>query len=237
MTILLHDLELDGGIRPSPYCWRARYALEHKGLEYKTAPTSFAGIRNIAGGGHKTVPVMEIPENGQSTVVGDSWDIALHLEKARSDKPSLFGGEQGRSYALFVQNWLLHNVHKPMMKAIILDIFERVRPDEKDNFRTVRERRLGTTLEDIAAAPLEERIDAVRAALEPVRAVLRTQPFLCGQAPLHADYILAGQLLWARAVTPARMLDADDPIVPWFERMLALYPRIAQESTRTWDGP
>ena len=66
-----------------------------------------------------------------------------------------------------------------MLKTIILDIYERTLPEDKENFRRSREQRIGMTLEKIAAGPIEERVDAVKAALEPVRAVLRTQPFLC----------------------------------------------------------
>ncbi len=237
MTIVLHELALAGDLRPSAYCWRVRYALAHKGLDYSVVPTSFGRIPTIAGGGQKTVPVMEISEAGKRRVVGDSWDIANDLEKTYPDRPSLFGDDQGRSYAYFIQNWCLHTLHKLMMKAIILDIYDRIHPEEQESFRNIREQRLGMTLEEIAAGPIDARLDAVRAALEPVRAVLQTQAFLCGDAPRHADYILAGQLHWPREVSPKRILEADDPIVPWFERMLALYDRIGAESTRTWDGP
>ncbi len=237
MSIVLHELALAGDLRPSPYCWRARYALGHKGLDYQVVPTSFAGIARIAGGNQKTVPVMEVSDSGGARVVGDSWDIANDLENAYPDRSSLFGDSQGRAYAYFLQNWCLHTLHKPMMKAIILDIYDRVLPGEQETFRKVREQRLGMTLEEIAAGPIEQRIGAVRAALEPVRAMLQTQAFLGGEAPRHADYILAGQLHWPREVSPNRLLEADDPIVPWFERMLALYDRIGADSTRTWDGP
>ena len=237
MTIVLHDLALSGDLRPSAYCWRVRYALEHKGLEYRVVPTSFSGVPGIAGGGQKTVPVMEISDAGGNRVVGDSWDIADDLEKTYPDKPSLFGNAQGRSYAFFVQNWILHNLLRPLLKTIILDIYERALPEDKENFRKMREQRLGMTLEKVATGSIEERVEAVRAALEPVRAVLRIQPFLCGVAPLHADYIMAGQLHWPREVTTARILEADDPVALWFTRMLALYDRISSESTCTWDGP
>lgn len=237
MTITLHELALSGDIRPSPYCWRTKYALEHKGLEYNISASSFSGIADIAGGGQKMVPVLEITNTGNDQVVCDSWEIANYLEETYPDKPSLFGGEQGRSYAFFVQNWSLLTLHLPLMRAILLDIVDRVPNEEKEQFRKVREQRIGMTLEEIASGPVEERVAAVRAVLEPVRAVLRAQPFLSGAAPLYADYILAGQLHWPREASPLRILESDDPVMSWFERMLELYPRIVSEGTRTWDGP
>jgi glutathione S-transferase len=237
VTITLHELALSGDIRPSPYCWRAKYALEHKGLEYNISASSFSGIAGIAGGGQKTVPVLEITDTADPRVVGDSWEIANFLEETYPDKPSLFGGEQGRSFAFFFQNWSLLTLHLPLMKAILLDIVDRVLPEEKEQFRQVREQRVGMTLEEIASGTVEQRVGAVRAALEPARAVLRTQPFLSGAAPRYADYILAGQLHWPREASPLRILESDDPVMSWFERMLELYPRIVSEGTRTWDGP
>ena len=237
MTLKLYELKLGGGIHPSPYCWRAKYALEHKGLDYEVSGSSFGGIPKILDGGQKTVPVLEISGSDGDKIVSDSWAIANYLEETYPDAPSLFGSEEGRSFAHFIQGWSLSALHPPLMKAILLDIVERVQPDEQQRFREVRENRLGMTLEEIAAGPVEERIAAVQKAFEPVREVLRHQPFLSGSAPRYADYIIAGQLHWAREASPKRILEADDPVLTWFERMLGLYARLGELGTKTWDGP
>ncbi len=233
MTIVLHDLAVRNDVRLSPYCWRARFALEHKGLDYRTVPTGFTGIPRIAGGSQKTVPVIE---DGQR-MVADSWAIANYLEDTYPDRPPLFGGGVGRAYALFVQGWMASHVLLPALKTILPDIHAAVLPEDREYFRQSREKRFGTTLEEFTAGPLEGRLAAVRAALEPIRTGLKEQLFLSGAAPLYADYTAAGFFMWWRAVSSARLLEAGDPIAPWLERMLGLYRRIAQESTRIWDGP
>ena len=73
------------------------------------------------------------------------------------------------------------------------------------------------------ACPESERAGKVagfREALEPLRATLGTQPFLGGERPLYADIAVFGFFMWARSVSPTQLLDADDPVHAWRERML-----------------
>ena len=227
MTIHLHDLALTGDVRPSPFCWHVRFALEHKGLDYITVPTSFAGIPRIAGGGHTTVPVIEDRSPGSDArAVGDSWAIAEYLEAAYPKRPSLFEGARGLAYARFMRNWLISAVRLPALKIILLDIYNAVQPEEQAYFRTSREQRFGMRLEDFTAGSRAEKIAALRAALEPLRATVKEQPFLSGAAPFYPDYLVAGYFLWWRAVSPARLLESDDPLTLWFDRLRAVYPRI-----------
>lgn len=234
MSIILHELALQGDIRPSPFCWHTRFALEHKKLPYTTAPTPFSGIPHIAGGWQKTVPVIEDTAAGRT--VADSWAIAEYLEGAYAGNPSLFGGAQGKAQAVFVRNWLGAAIRLPMVKMILLDIYKNVQPDDQAYFRTSREQRFGTTLENFAA-DRSEQLAIVRANLEPLRLTVSEQDYLSGAAPFYADYLVAGYVLWWRAVSPVCLFADDDPLTAWFTRVMALYPRIGRESARAWDGP
>jgi hypothetical protein len=73
-------------------------------------------------------------------------------------------------------------------------------------------------------------IQALRGALLPVRKQLVEAPFVCGQSPAFADYILFGPFQWARAVSPQRLLEPDDPVFVWRERMLDLYGGLARSA-------
>jgi glutathione S-transferase len=232
MTIILHELALRGDARPSPFCWHARFSLAHKNLPYTAVPTGFTGIPGIAGGGHKTVPVME----HAGKTIGDSWAIAEFLEATYPDRPSLFGGAAGKAYAVFMRSWGLTALRLPMLKVILMDIYNTVPAEEQTYFRTSREQRFGAKLEEFVANR-DESAAAVRANLEPLRATLAEQPYLSGETALYPDYVVAGYLLWWRAVSPRRLLESDDPVTAWFQRVMALYPRIAADSTRAWDGP
>ena len=90
MTRLLYALCGEDPARQfSPHVWKVVMALAHKGLAWETAPVPFTGIPAIEGGATKTVPLLRDGDN----LVSDSFAIALYLEEAYPDAPSLFGGE------------------------------------------------------------------------------------------------------------------------------------------------
>ena len=94
MSIKLYELVGTDPSRPfSPFCWRTRMALAHKGLSAETIPWCFTEKGAIAPHGSKKVPVLL---DGDHAVV-NSWTIANHLEDRYPDRPSLFGGEGGRA--------------------------------------------------------------------------------------------------------------------------------------------
>ena len=50
MSITLYDLCGQDDRRFSPFCWRTKYALAHKGLAFETVPVSFSAIKTIGDG-------------------------------------------------------------------------------------------------------------------------------------------------------------------------------------------
>ena len=77
MAISLYDLAgVEADRRFSPFCWRTRMALAHKGLEVETVPWRFTETDKIAFSGQGKVPV--IVDRGKT--VYDSWTIADHLD-------------------------------------------------------------------------------------------------------------------------------------------------------------
>ncbi|MEQ8734477.1 MAG: glutathione S-transferase N-terminal domain-containing protein [Rhodospirillaceae bacterium] len=235
MTIKLYDLADAEGRRFSSNCWRVQFALAHKGLSYETVPTRFTDISNVGNGSHKTIPVIE--DGG--TEVCDSWVIANYLDETYPDSPSLFGPEgrsgSGYTFSQFLQQWSLRAISFPLLHVIIKDIYDRLDPADQPYFRESREKRFGQTLEQMVENR-EATLDAFRGGLSPLRACLQDQPFLSGSAPYYPDYIITAALLWPRAMTPVKVLDDDDVLVPWFSRMLNLYEGLAGNHPKEWDG-
>lgn len=224
--ITLYDLVLQDDRRPSPFCWRAKLALKHKGLEWRDEPVGFTEKQKIAFAQSQTVPVI----HDGADVVKDSWAIARHLDKAHPDKP-LFKSEMALSYAHFVAGWVDTAVQPALFPIVVADLYDRVRPADQPYFQESRGKRLGTT--DFAAFQARARekgVDAFRAELEPARRVLREQPFLCGEHPAYPDYALAGAFLWARIASPLVLLQPDDPIHAWRERMLDLFDGMGRKA-------
>ena len=224
--ITLYDLVFQDDRRPSPFCWRAKFALKHKGLAWRDEPVGFTEKQKIAFAQSQLVPVIHDGPN----VVKDSWAIARHLDGAYPDKP-LFKSEMALSYAHFFASWVDTAVHPALFPNLVSDLYERVRPVDQSYFKESRGKRLGTTdFASFQAKAREKGVDAFRAVLEPARRVLKEQPFLCGDHPGYPDYALAGAFLWARVATPLDLLQPDDPVHPWRERMLDLFDGMGRKA-------
>lgn len=219
MTILLYDLVGRDAARPfSPHCWKTAMALAHKGLEFRSVPTRFIEVPAVENGVSKTIPVIRDGGN----VVADSFAIALYLDDAYADRPTLFGGEGGKAMARFIERWSQLTLHPYLGAAVLMDIHDRLDPANQDFFRASREARYGKKLEDVPASR-ESGLQAFRASLEPLRSMLTYQQFIGGASPLFADYIVFGALQWVRVMSPYRILADGDPVAQWFERCLDLH--------------
>jgi glutathione S-transferase len=224
MAIILYDLcARDAARRFSPHCWKAKMALAHKGLAFDTRGTPFTRIGEIGDGFSRTVPVID--DGGK--LVRDSFDIALYLEETYPERPSLFRGKGGESLSRFVESWSQGEVHPRLTRMIVADIHGILGPADQSYFRESREKALGRRLEEVQAGR-DERLDDFRKALAPLRRMLGFQPFLGGETPLFADYIVFGALQWARVVSPVTLLADDDPVAAWFGRCLELHGGIAR---------
>ena len=223
MALQMYDLAgADPARRFSPFCWRIRMALAHKGLAVETIPWRFTEKERIAFSGQGLVPVLV---DGDA-VVSDSWTIACHLEDHYPDRPSLFGGEGGRAMARFIGAWTDGVVHPLVARCVVKDIHDVLAPADQPYFRDSREKRFGATLEAWQEGR-DQHVLALRAALNPLRFTLGKQPFLGGEAPNYADYTVFGAFMWARNVSSFPLLVADDPVHAWRGRLLAAFDGLA----------
>ncbi len=222
--IELYDLAgRDPELRFSPYCWRARMAMAHKGLEPHTVPWRFSEASLLPGAPHnRQVPV--IVDDG--AVVADSTAIAYHLEERHTNGPSLFGGVGGEAHARFIIAWADTVLAPAMFPFAAWYVFSQLHPADQAYFRQSREVRLGTTLEAARdAAP--ERLAGLRAVLTPLRRMLASQDFAGGEEPSYADYALFGCFQWLRCVGVPDVLEEADPVTAWRGVMLELFDGLA----------
>lgn len=224
MSVIFYDLCGADDRRFSPYCWRTRMALAHKGLEVDTRPTRFTEIPSICDGTRKTLPTIEDGDH----VVTDSWEIARYLEQAYPDRPSLFGGDAMRGTTVFIQNWANTVLHPGLIVLVLHDLWQNLSEPDRAYFRESREKRFGRKLEDVQEGR-ESRVEAFRSSLAPLRATVAEQPFIGGDAPTYADYIVFGAFQWVRVMSPFRVLADDDPVRAWFGRCLDLHGGIARK--------
>ncbi len=221
--ITLYELQGLEGRLYSLFSWRTRMALAHKGLAFESCPVLMSDKPAIAFSGGKTVPVIRDGE----TVVRDSWKIAEYLEATYPQGPSLFGGPIGQGLSHTFNVWADRTLVPAVMPVIVADVFERIDPADREFFRGMMEGFLKCRLEDTVAGR-DKAIERLGRTLDPLRAVIKRQPFVCGAAPAYADYIVFSVFQWARVGSPAALLGADDPLAAWRERILDLHAGFAR---------
>jgi glutathione S-transferase len=222
MALIFHERVGLDGRRISPFSWRIRYALAHKGLDPEVVPTRFADVARIrALSRQELVPIIE--HDGQ--VVHDSWSIACHLEDRFADTPSLFGGAIGRGTARLVNIWSDTVLGRTMRPLVYADFIRCIDPGDRAYFRGSRETQLGMTLEQYSA-DRDAVLAGVIQACTPLERTLSEQAFLAGEAPAYVDYIVFSVFQWARIGSPRDVL-ADttsmDATRAWRARMVGLY--------------
>ncbi|MFL6839573.1 MAG: glutathione S-transferase N-terminal domain-containing protein, partial [Bradyrhizobium sp.] len=119
MAMKLFELVGSDATRPfSPFCWRTRMALAHKGLGVESIPWCFTEKEAIAPHKSDKVPVLL----DHDTAVVDSWVIANYLEDKYPDRRSLFGGEGGRAMGRMLNCWGDVTVIGGIFPLIVADI-------------------------------------------------------------------------------------------------------------------
>lgn len=226
MAITMYDLAgTEADRRFSPFCWRTRMALAHKGLAVETVPWRFTEKDKLPTPNAGRVPV--IVDDGR--VIHDSTAIAEYLEEHYADRPSLFQGPAARALTRFIQNWTETVLQPGLIRLVLLDIYRHIGPQDQAYFRADRETRFGMTLEQVVT-DREARLPGFRASLDPLRRTVERQNFLAGDAPAYADYIVFGAFQWARAISEFELLAADDPVRAWRSRMLDLHDGLARRA-------
>jgi glutathione S-transferase len=223
----LYELVLENGRSASPYVWRIRYALAHKGVPFEGVPIGFTEIPKVFGGRFKTVPVIEHGE----TMLAESWDIADYLERTFPDQPPLFSGPAEHAMVRLMDTWFSAEILRKMFQLYVLDVHDAARPEDRPYFRRSREGYLkGTPLEEFTADRAAI-LPALREALMPLRSQLSRHSFLGGSTPNYADYIALGAFHWVGSVSTLPLLARnDDPLRGWLEKGFDLYGGLGRDS-------
>lgn len=212
MTIKLYDLcGRDRDRRFSPYCWRVKKALQHKGLAYETIAVAFSEIAQLEGNSQNTVPMVC---DGDITIT-DSFLIAEYLDDRYPDRPSLFGCKGAIAVCRFIEAWTASALHPGIIRMVAKDIHDILDEKDKTYFRTTREERLKATLEEMHAMRDESRI-GFHSNLLVLDQMLRQQAFIGGNAPNYADYIVYGSLKWPAQCSDYNFMPQKPRILDWY---------------------
>lgn len=210
--------------RFSTFSWRTRLALHHKNLSFTVRPVTVSDKAAIAFSGQSTVPIIRIGDR----VVSDSWAIAVFLEREFPDRPSLFGGDTGEQLTRFFNLWTDREIVSSLVPNLMRDVLDCVSDTDGCHLRAQIEGVFKKPLEELFSER-EKALQQLRRRLQPVRKLLQEKPFLGGDTPSYADYILFGVFQWSRVVSKVEVLEAGDVVRVWFERVLDLYDGVGRK--------
>lgn len=215
----------DARLRFSPFCWRTKMALLHKGLAFETTPWCFTEKDAISQTGQGRVPVLI--DNSQW--LHDSWQIALYLDRTYPDRPPLMRAQAERAMAHFVNNWCDFMLHLALRPLVFLDVYKNSVEKDQPYFRESREKLIGMTLEELCG----DREGAIRAfsrTFAPMERTLHDEAYLGGTQPNYADYVVFGSLQWANVISGTTFLPPDSAAAAWFERLLDYHKGYARKA-------
>ena len=225
--MILYELDAINEQYFSPYTWRIIMSLHHKGLylDTKRVQVKFSDKPLISHKGFKTVPVLEDGD----IWTGESLKIAKYLEEAYPDKPSLFGGKEQMELTSIINNILDPKILSILARIIVADVYKVLQPDDKNYFRETREKMLNKKIEDIDIES-KKYITFLQKELNPFRRIIKDNNYFTGDKPMYCDYLLFGFFMWARNTSSKQILDRDDLLWHWRDRMLNLFDGFAKKS-------
>ncbi|KAF8208742.1 glutathione S-transferase [Mycena galopus ATCC 62051] len=212
--IILYDIPSKApGCAWSPNTWKIRYALNYKGLAYRTIWIEYPDIVDLCkrigaepsmlfkdGSPYYSLPVIQDPKTGQ--VISDSARIADYLDATYPDTPELIpAGTHVLQRAFRVA---CDNATEPLWQYIIPAVAKILRPKSEEYYVRTREEDYGQKLTDVWPASeahaktwkeVEEgffgKVD--RWLNEPMN---QGKPFVMGDVVSFADFTIAGKLQW-----------------------------------------
>ncbi|MCP4318887.1 MAG: glutathione S-transferase family protein [Hyphomicrobiales bacterium] len=224
MSLTLYERQAKDGWRPSPFCWRTRFTLAHKGLTPDVVAIGFTEAERIAFSGQGKVPVLVDGER----VVWDSWSIAGYLEDTYPDQSSLFGGNGGRELARMLGHWVDATLQPALAGVLAPALYDILDAEDQVYYRRTREARWGMTFEEMRGKR-DSYLAAISPAYEPLRLRLAEAPYICGEKPAYGDYLVFGVFQWARCTDPQDLIPAKDAeLRAWRSRMLDLFGGLAR---------
>ncbi|MGI4840325.1 MAG: glutathione S-transferase [Janthinobacterium lividum] len=202
----------------SPFCWRVRLALAHKGLSASFRPVTYSDKDQIAFSGQDLLPIIRDGD----TQLHDSFAIIRYLDQqyphAALGLDSLAG-----SRAELIDRTAHQDLLVGLFRLLVLRILPLLSPQDADYFRNKHEQLLGITLEAFADLSIGQQL--VDRALQPLEAQLQSSPFLDGKEPGAVDILIGGFFFWAWVLhsTPWEHCPS---VSEWFGRMLTHYESV-----------
>ncbi|RXW21349.1 hypothetical protein EST38_g4499 [Candolleomyces aberdarensis] len=206
--------------------WRTRFALNYKGLPYKTEWVEYPDIAGKLKS-HGIGPTAHYPDGSPyyslpaiididdatgevRAAVANSFDIAKYLDEAYPDAPKLFPHGEDKAMERFVKEWPLN--WAPLYIIAFKATYPKLNPASQPHFTVARAKDLQDLypgkerLEDIPLS-LEERAESwkkVKACFDVLEGKVKGTDdkgqWYLGDEISFADMVIGGLLVWLKAI-------------------------------------
>ncbi|AFZ50097.1 glutathione S-transferase [Dactylococcopsis salina] len=186
----------------SQYSEKVRFLLDYKGLEYRKIEVTpgMGQVEVYQMSGQRQVPVLKDGE----TVIPDSTDIAMYLERNYPERPLLPTASREKGLTLLMEEWADESIGLKSRKAFIgaLNRNEALRtavlPSDTPDFVKSIVSGIPSDLLDalgtgvgIGGEALKAIEGSLKQDLEALCLILQEQPYLTGATPTLADFSVA----------------------------------------------
>lgn len=201
--IVLLDIPSEKAGPISSNTWKVRYALNYKGLPFRTEWVEMPDIAaackkfgvpptNPHPGSEYTVPAIYDPSTGKS--VAESLDIALYLDATYPDRPRLILPGTIGFQCVFTDAFYM-KVYQSLLQWIVIRALDTWNAPTSAYLRRQHESMvLGATTEQSAKGWEETKkgLNWLAECLKENEKMGQTGPFVMGDVPCFADFVVAG---------------------------------------------
>ena len=216
--IKLYELSGKNNVRFSPYCWRARMALNYKKLDFQSIPIKFTEKKLIEFSNQKLLPVLV----DEDKVISDSWNIAIYLDKKYPFNQNLIA-ESEIKFNLFINQWADKMLNAAIIKIVIYDITKNLDSEDKEYFINSRTKKFGISPKDMADKSIAS-LSQLYKHTTFLNSILEKQNFISGHNVGYSDFIIAGSLKWGMQVCDTNLLDEKNSYTTnWYNKIENLF--------------
>ncbi|KAK7028612.1 glutathione S-transferase-like protein ustS [Favolaschia claudopus] len=206
----------------SPNLWKTRYALNFKGLSYKTVWVEYPDIEpqckkigadptstKADGRPHYTLPVIQDLSTG--AVISDTTRIAQYLDATYPDKPLLMPAGTAGFHLAFQE--AAHALISPIYPYGLPASQLKMNPSSAEYFRRTREISWGKSLEDLTpkgdldVAEWKKLKDGFTKIDEWFQAGGKENLYFMGEKPCYADLWMTSYAMWISLSLPDKWED------------------------------
>ncbi|THH18209.1 hypothetical protein EW146_g2740 [Bondarzewia mesenterica] len=231
-TIILYDIP-GNAVKTqawSPNTWKARFALNMKGLPYKTIGAEHTGV--LDGKPHYTLPVIHDTTTG--AVISESYKIAQYLDKTYPSAPRIIPAGTDALQRMFTEV-LSSKVGKLVFLICGYPSMVQLPPRSLEYFSRTREAIFGKPVKELLADSERGKvwktvIDSFGEVGKWMDANGKGKVFVMGDVPSFADGAIASQIVWMKTVLGMESVE-------WKDLMMADEGRWAKfaEEMNKWE--